>query len=125
MPDKVEFRAILGLYNSAFDQIRELTQTWGLGFVNLCGLVTQHPDGHVDWDGPYCGAFVTTTAQQDKPFIGVAFKGTNPLQPREVAVDYNYQLFPASPHYLGGNQVSQGVYTGLFVTRPVVESGKR
>jgi len=31
-------------------------------FVNLCDLATEHPDGHVDWDGPYCGAFITTAA---------------------------------------------------------------
>lgn len=114
--DEVELSAIVDLYQSAFDQIRELAQTWGMDFVSLCDLVTEHPDGHVDWDGPYCGAFVTTTTQQEKPFIGVAFKGTNPLQLREIAVDYNYQLVAAQKPFLRGVRVSEGVYTGLFGT---------
>lgn len=82
-------------------------------YVHICDLVSEHPDGKPFWDGPFCGAFVPDDASTTAPFIGLAFKGTNPFQPREVLVDYNYQLIQAS-EALGNQQVSEGVYTGLF-----------
>lgn len=66
-----------------------------------------------DLGGPYCEIFVTTEEQKDATFIGLAFKGTNPSNLHEVAVDYNYQLYTPEK-YLGGNLVSFGVFTGLF-----------
>jgi hypothetical protein len=86
-----------------------------LEFVCLCDLVTERTDKQPLWDGPFCGAFFTTSANKT-PFVGLAFKGTNPFQFREVAVDYTYQLQQASDKYLEQNFVSTGVYTGLFGT---------
>ncbi|KZL82231.1 lipase class 3 [Colletotrichum incanum] len=107
-------------YNAAYEPIRQLAQTWGMDFVVLCDLIHSPPDGQPAWDGPYCGAFFSTSPQKDKPFIGVAFKGTNPLNARDRKVDYNYQLTD-SGHYLGGTQVSLGVFTALFATFETIE----
>jgi hypothetical protein len=101
-------------YMDAYAPIEQLAKYWGLDFLCLTDLVTKSPDGHPFWDGPFCGAFFTTAAQT-KPFIGVAFKGTNPLQIREDLVDLNYELQPAAP-YLDDVSVSTGVFTGLFKT---------
>ncbi|EFQ34086.1 lipase [Colletotrichum graminicola M1.001] len=100
-------------YHAAYSPIRELAQSWGMDFVVLCDLIHSPPHGHVAWDGPYCGAFFSTDTQKAKPFVGVAFKGTNPLSLRDIDVDYNYQLTD-SGRYLGGTRVSLGVFTALF-----------
>ncbi|EWY80717.1 hypothetical protein FOYG_16645 [Fusarium oxysporum NRRL 32931] len=101
------------LYAKAYEDIDELAHEWNMHYVNICDLVTESPEGHSDWDGPFCGAFLPNDKNTDKPFIGVAFKGTNPLQSREIQVDLNYQLIEASDE-LGNQLVSTGVYTGLF-----------
>ncbi|KAF4470585.1 lipase class 3 [Fusarium albosuccineum] len=103
----------LSLYHSAHEQIEELAQLWGMHFYNICELVIVSPDGHPSWDGPFCGAFAPINKQTEKPFIGVAFKGTNPFQLREDFVDFNYQLMEAGEE-LDFQPVSTGVYTGLF-----------
>ncbi|KAK1580590.1 uncharacterized protein LY79DRAFT_297692 [Colletotrichum navitas] len=108
-----DLQACISQYYAAYSPIRELAQSWGMDFVVLCDLLHSAPDGNVAWDGPYCGAFFSTDTQKDKPFVGVAFKGTNPLNLRDIEVDYNYQLTD-SGRYLGGTRVSLGVFTALF-----------
>ena len=83
-------------------------------YSQICDLTKQPPEGQPDWDGPYCGAFFTTDDQKDTPLVGTAFKGTNPVNPKEVLVDYNYQLCAAGRDYLDQQRVSVGVCTGLF-----------
>ena len=115
----------LDLYFASFKDIEALAKVWNMEFIELCDLTRKSPEGHPDWDGPYCGAFFTTEDHKKAPFIGVAFKGTNPLNKAEVAVDYNYDLSPAQG-YLGDEDVSKGVYTGLFGDfgkHPVVQNG--
>lgn len=106
----------IDLYRDAHKNINKLAQVWGMRFLPLCDLCDISPDGHARWDGPYCGLFFTTEKQQDRPFLGIAFKGTNPVNLKDWAVDFNYQLVPAAQEYFAGTQapVSQGVYTGLF-----------
>ena len=113
--DKTQLEVAISAYQAAYQPIEDLAAHWGLDFVCLCDLVTEAPDQEPLWDGPICGAFFTTSANKT-PFVGLAFKGTNPFQFREVAVDYNYQLQQASAQYLEQNFVSAGVYTGLFGT---------
>lgn len=110
----------IDLYLEAHKDIDLLAQVWGMRFLPLCDLCDLTPDGHPRWDGPYCGMFFTTEKQQDKPFLGIAFTGTNPLNLKDWAVDFNYQLVPAAQEYFAGTQtkVSQGVYTGLFGNFP-------
>ena len=112
-PDPGAFDTAILSYQNAYKPLEDLAKVWGMGFLQVCDLVHQSPDGHTEWDGPYCGAFYTTDSQKDTPLIGIAFKGTNPLNFREVLVDYNYDL-QAAGKYLGDQQVSVGVYTGLF-----------
>ncbi|KAM5350301.1 hypothetical protein ACJ41O_006806 [Fusarium nematophilum] len=111
--DKGQLRKALDLYRSAHKQIEKLAHMWGMDFVNVCDLVTKSPEGEPKWDGPFCGAFFPINKQTDKPFIGLAFKGTNPFQFREDRVDFNYQLMDAGPD-LDFQSVSTGVYTALF-----------
>lgn len=108
----------IGLYLDAHKEIDKLAQLWGMRFLPLCDLCDVSPDNQARWDGPYCGMFFTTEKQQDKPFIGIAFKGTSPVNIKDWAVDFNYQLWPATQEYFDGTQapVSKGVYTGLFGT---------
>ena len=108
------------LYLAAHNEIDKLAQVWGMRFLPLCDLCDLSPNGSPRYDGPYCGMFFTTEQQSDKPFIGIAFKGTSPLNLKEWAVDFNYQLTPAAQEYFGGTQVplSQGVYTSLFGNFP-------
>lgn len=103
-------------YREAHDEIDQLAQVWGMRFFPVCDLIHRTPDGQPSWDGPYCGIFHTTEEQEYKPFFGLAFKGTNPFNSKERAVDLNYQLIPADQEYFAGTgaKVSKGVYTGLF-----------
>lgn len=103
-------------YREAHDEVDQLAQVWGMRFFPVCDLIDRSPNGQPRWDGPYCGIFHTTEEQEDKPFFGLAFKGTNPFNFKDRAVDCNYQLIPAAEEYFAGTRVkvSKGVYTGLF-----------
>lgn len=113
--DQTLFQTALDRYLSAQSLIDELAGVWGMDFVQITDLVTEAPDGHPLWDGPYCGVFITQAQHAATPCIGLAFKGTKPTNLLEINVDINYNLKAAGP-YLGGQSVSQGVYTGLFGT---------
>lgn len=110
----------VNLYLAAHKEIDKLAQVWGMRFLPLCDLCDVSPSGHPRYDGPYCGMFFTTEHNSDKPFIGIAFKGTSPVNLKEWAVDFNYQLGPAAQDFFGGThvQVSQGVYSSLFGNYP-------
>jgi hypothetical protein len=103
-------------YLDAQSEIDELAQMWDMKFIQICDLIHEPPiEPPAKWFcGPYCGIFITTEKQSSAPFIGLAFKGTNPVNVREVAVDYDYDLTTASSTYLGGKPVSSGVFAALF-----------
>lgn len=106
----------IDLYLAAHKDIDELADVWGMKFLPI-DLLSQSSAGHPQWDGPYCGIFYTTHAQPENPFIGIAFKGTSPINRKEWAVDFNYQLVTAGKYFNDGTpdiQVSEGVYTSLF-----------
>lgn len=114
--DQALLEDALATYFPAQDQIDELAKIWGMEFHQICDLPDHSPAGEPHWDGPYCGAFVTTEAQADKPFMGLAFKGTSPFNYKEIDVDVQYQMVPGP---LAGPQdwrVSEGVCTGLYGT---------
>lgn len=107
-------------YGNAYENIDRLADAWGMKFLPI-EMVGISPDGHEQWDGPFCGIFHTTEKQAEKPFIGIAFKGTNPINIKEWAIDLNYQLAAAEvKHFKGdvGAKVSQGVYASLFGKLP-------
>ncbi|KAG8879551.1 hypothetical protein FRB97_001614 [Tulasnella sp. 331] len=103
----------LALYAKSTADIKALAKIWGMGFQMFADLVDEAPDGHWWWDGPFCAGFYSL--DQNKPFIGVAFKGTNPSRLAEDLVDYNFELVQAK-NTLFDAHVSEGVYTGLFGT---------
>lgn len=103
----------LQLYHDSYADIRTLALNWGMDYYPVCDLIAHSPHGHASWDGPYCGAFVTTDAQKERPFIGLAFKGTNPESLTQWHVDFSFKLI-ASNMQLEKQKVSIGVYTGLF-----------
>ncbi|KAK2053123.1 lipase [Colletotrichum caudatum] len=118
---EADLEACVGQYHAAYNPIRELAQSWGMDFVVLCDLIHTDPRGRVAWDGPYCGAFFSTAAQRDRPFVRVAFKGTDPTNLRDDNdVDYNCRLTD-SGKYLGGTRVAAGVFAALFDTPGRVE----
>lgn len=110
--DEVGIAAALEHYHRSERQIQKLAECWGMGFQYVCDFVKYSPHGHPYWDGPYCGAFYSK--DPEKPFIGLAFKGTNPLNLKEDLVDVNYQPITPDPGVLFDAEVSTGVYTGMF-----------
>jgi hypothetical protein len=108
-------------YLKAHTEIDNLARVWGMRFLPICDLADLSPStGRPKYDGPYCGMFFSTDKNADKPFIGLAFKGTSPVNIKEWAVDFNYQLTPAAQEYYDQTQVkvSQGVYDSLFGNYP-------
>ncbi|KAI0714720.1 Alpha/Beta hydrolase protein [Earliella scabrosa] len=80
-------------------------------FVQLCDFVDQSPQGHLYLSGAYCGAFISNSTQ--RPFIGIAFKGTNTCH--EWMTDFDFKpIAPLMPDVLWGAQVHEGFYLGLF-----------
>lgn len=103
-------------YLSAYDHIEQLAKSWNMEFWPI-DLLGQSAHGSLAlWDGPFCGIFYTTEKQADNPFIGIAFKGTNPVNINQWLVNFNYQLVEAKAHFNGkaDARVSEGVYTSLF-----------
>lgn len=105
----------IDLYLAAHKDIDELADAWGMKFLPI-DLLSNSPVEHPELDGPYCGIFYTTHTQEENPFIGVAFKGTSPINRKKLAVDFNYQLVAAGKYFNDTPeiQVSEGVYTSLF-----------
>lgn len=110
--DTEKLETAILLYQDANYDIDVLAQGWGMDFIILCDLVDQAPDTQSKWDGPFCGAFFTTAAQETAPFIGIAFKGTKPTRKAEIKVDYHYDQVTGDK--LNKTHCSKGVYTGLF-----------
>lgn len=108
--DKLGFA--LSRYQEAHGDLEKLADVWNIQYVPICDLIAVSPEGHVYWDGPFCGAFCTKDEQKASPFIGIAFKGTNPFRGKELMVDLSYAL--QSSDFLNGEAVSEGVYGALF-----------
>ncbi|RPD79629.1 hypothetical protein L226DRAFT_255050 [Lentinus tigrinus ALCF2SS1-7] len=79
-------------------------------FIQLCDFSTRSPDGYWYYSGAYCGLFVSNST--DKPFMGVAYKGTNSL--RELNTDRDWDpIAPLRPGVLWGSLVHEGFYAAL------------
>lgn len=103
-------------YRKAHERIKAFAASINLDFTMICDLVNSHPKRHPEFVGPFVGAFIHNSKQS--PSIGLAFKGTNPLNIREAIVDYCYDhvqdVSDREPKLLNGKKVSRGVYTALF-----------
>ncbi|MCJ1371789.1 hypothetical protein MMC20_003008 [Loxospora ochrophaea] len=102
------------LLNDSTKDIAILADLWGLEFQVICDLVDDASLDQPKWDGPYCAGFFSKDDRKGSPFIGLAFKGTNPTRKSEVRVDWNYQLRKPDTNIVFGSEVSAGVYTGIF-----------
>ncbi|KAG9119364.1 hypothetical protein FRC07_005630, partial [Ceratobasidium sp. 392] len=92
--------------------IKKLSDKWHMDFVVLCDLTNKSSTDHPLWNGPYCGAFYSRDAKA--PFIGVGFKGTDPLNVKDWLVDLNYKTQQVPVGILYNTHVSGGAYNGLF-----------
>ncbi|KAI0692917.1 Alpha/Beta hydrolase protein [Cerioporus squamosus] len=85
----------------------------GCTFIQLCDFSSRSPDGYWYHSGAYCGLFVSNST--GKPFMGVAYKGTN--NTREIVTDLDWDpIAPVRPGVAWGALVHQGFYVGLFGT---------
>ncbi|CEL62817.1 hypothetical protein RSOLAG1IB_10501 [Rhizoctonia solani AG-1 IB] len=85
---------------------------WDMDFDMVCDLTHNGSAEHKWWNGPYCGIF--HSRDSSAPFLGIAFKGTDPRNYKDWLVDLKYATVKASPGILYGTNVSEGVYNGLF-----------
>ncbi|KAG8750515.1 hypothetical protein FRC11_010328 [Ceratobasidium sp. 423] len=105
----------------AFERLRESTADieeiaglWGMKFQLLCDLTEKSGQGADSriWNGPYCGAFYSKDS--NAPFVGVAFKGTNPTNWKDILVDINTATIQAGEGIVYNTNVSKGVFNGMF-----------
>ncbi|KAF5026915.1 hypothetical protein F66182_945 [Fusarium sp. NRRL 66182] len=121
--DTKRLKSAIDLYLDAASEINQVAEDWNMEFIQICDLPDQGPDKQPSWSGPYCGVFVTKEAQKDRPFMGLVFKGTKVNRTGEIQTDINYQLKDAGD-FLKNQQVSEGVYTGLFTEFEDKDKGK-
>lgn len=106
----------INTYLAAHEKIEKLAEAWGMKFYPV-DMLHVSPNGHPEWDGPFCGILYTTEKQEANPFIGIAFKGTGPLELNQWRVDFDYQLTAAEAKYFNDDpsvKISEGVYSSLF-----------
>lgn len=98
--------------NESVANIDKVASLWGMRFQLFCDLIYESSSEHFYMGGPYCGAFYSQDPAA--PFIGIAFKGTNPKNIPEVLQSVFCQLHSATNGNVYDTQVSTGVYNGLF-----------
>ncbi|GAC98530.1 hypothetical protein PHSY_006124 [Pseudozyma hubeiensis SY62] len=89
----------LGLADS---KIRRVANEWGLNYASISELATN--------TSPLCGAFW----HPDHNFIILAFKGTNPVEFKEWAIDFTFDYTDGRAWLPGFSKVHAGFYNQLF-----------
>jgi len=94
----------------AQEDIDSVAKALDCTFVQLCDFSNQTPEGTTLHSGAFCGLFISNSIE--KPFMGVAFKGTSKLS--EIITDLNWR--PTEPEHgiAFGAKVHFGFYQGLF-----------
>ncbi|KAL1952246.1 hypothetical protein VTO73DRAFT_1395 [Trametes versicolor] len=91
--------------------IHELAKALDCTFIQLCDFADRGPDGQERSSGAYAGLFTSNNA--DKPFVGVAFKGSS--SERDTWTDLNWKpIVPLRPDVAWGSQMHGGFYFNLF-----------
>ncbi|KAI0086452.1 hypothetical protein BDY19DRAFT_343649 [Irpex rosettiformis] len=116
--DEGDERALQLLKDSQSD-IKKIASLWGLNFEVVCDLLKYTPEGHPFLNGPYVGVFFSKNI--NKPFLGLAFKGTNIADWREVLVDLKFALIMATGNNLWGSPIHRGFYQTMFLKFPHVQ----
>ncbi|KAI0743498.1 Alpha/Beta hydrolase protein [Daedaleopsis nitida] len=112
-------RALQLLYDSQAD-IKKIAAMWGLDFEVICDLLQYSPEGYPLLNGPYCGVFFSKDTKN--PFLGLAFKGTNPLSWSEVLKDLKFAMMMAAGNILWGSPIHRGFYQTMFLKFPHIEA---
>ncbi|KAI0359029.1 alpha/beta-hydrolase [Trametes cingulata] len=104
-------KAVEHLHASQED-IDKVAKALGCTFVQLCDFAQQSPEeAIICQSGAFCGAFISDDVE--KPFIGVAFKGSDG---RDVITDIKWHPVQAlqRPEIVWGAPTHRGFYFGLF-----------
>ncbi|KZT04985.1 alpha/beta-hydrolase [Laetiporus sulphureus 93-53] len=101
-------------------EIKQIAALWGLEFEVICDLLTYSPEGRPFLSGPYAGVF--WPKDTNKPFLGLAFKGTNGKNWKEVLVDLDFPMMKAKGKILWGSPLHRGFYQTMFVKFPGIGS---
>jgi len=117
--DEGDKNALQLLYDSQTD-IKSIASLWGLDFEVICDLLTWSPEGHPLLNGPYCGVFFSKDA--NKPFLGLAFKGTNLRNWGQVLTNVKSALMMSVGRVLWGSPVHTGYYQTMFLKFPHIDS---
>ncbi|KAL5522857.1 hypothetical protein ACEPAG_8875 [Sanghuangporus baumii] len=111
-------RALQLLEDSQAD-IKKIAALWGLDFEVICDLLKYSPEGHPLMNGPYSGVFFSKDTE--KPFLGLAFKGTNITDWKEVIVDLSFAMMMSVGKILWGSPIHNGFYHTMFTEFPDIE----
>ncbi|KAI0359027.1 hypothetical protein OH77DRAFT_1128378 [Trametes cingulata] len=116
---KAALAARAGEYGKAVEHLRAsqedidiVAKALGCTFVQLCDFAEQSPEeAIIRQSGAFCGAFVSDDVK--KPFIGVAFKGSDR---RDMITDLKWHPVQAlqRPEIVWGAPTHRGFYFGLF-----------
>ncbi|KAJ3766462.1 Alpha/Beta hydrolase protein [Lentinula raphanica] len=112
-------RALQLLSDSQAD-IKKIAALWGLNFEVICDLLKYSPEGHPFMNGPFAGVFYSRNT--NKPFLGLAFKGTNMKDWKEIFVDLKSAMTMAIDKILWGSPIHQGFYQTMFLEFPNLAS---
>ncbi|KDQ05617.1 hypothetical protein BOTBODRAFT_335068 [Botryobasidium botryosum FD-172 SS1] len=106
-----EFDRAVNYIKEAQEYVDVVARALDCTFVQLCDFTKRYPDGTWLHNGAYCGAFISNSTA--KPFIGMAFKGTNST--RELVTDLDWTpLKPDQPGVAFDSKTHRGFYLGLF-----------
>ncbi|KAJ9478904.1 Lipase_3 domain-containing protein [Pseudozyma hubeiensis] len=86
----------------ADSKIRRVANEWGLNYASISELATN--------TSPLCGAFW----HPDHNFIILAFKGTDPVEFKEWAIDFTFDYTDGRAWLPGFSKVHAGFYDQLF-----------
>ncbi|KZT23278.1 alpha/beta-hydrolase [Neolentinus lepideus HHB14362 ss-1] len=110
---KSDMNLAIKFLDEADADIQKVAKSWGLRYITICDLADTAPDGRTTLVGPFCGAF--SSMDPNKPFVGIAFKGTT--SESEFLVDLDRELKETGDDSILWNaSVSKGVFSCLFGT---------
>ncbi|KAI0666297.1 hypothetical protein C8Q78DRAFT_984796 [Trametes maxima] len=106
-----DVKSALAHLEAAQEDINAVAEALDCTFIQLCDFSKQGPNGTWFHSGAFGGLFISNSA--DKPFMGVAFKGSNSARDLWTDADWN-PIMPLTPGVAWGAKVHRGFYLGLF-----------
>ncbi|THH30609.1 hypothetical protein EUX98_g3569 [Antrodiella citrinella] len=106
-----DFELALEHLELAQEDINTVAKALECTFVQLCDFSKQSPEGTWMHSGAFCGVFISNDTS--KPYMGVAFKGSNST--RDLVTDLDWSpIAPPTPGVVFDAKVHRGFYLGLF-----------